>query len=84
MGLEQIYTEIVPILEKVQEALGNITKSEISSVKSFKFFPPALVPVLKAVAVLLEFKNLDTNGIKSMVTNTDFLMRLMNFDKDNI
>ena len=69
---------------KVQEALGNLTMSEINSLKSFKVFPPALVPVLKAVAVLLEFKNLDTNGIKSMVKNTDFLNRLLNFDKDNI
>jgi len=73
----------LPALESAVKALNSLTKADITEVKSFTNPPNAVRVVMEAVCVLLgEKENWET--AKKLLSRSDFLDLLQNYDKDNI
>lgn len=73
----------LPALESAVKALNSLTKADITEVKSFTNPPNAVRVVMEAVCVLLgEKENWET--AKKLLSRSDFMDLLQNYDKDNI
>ena len=73
----------MPALNNAVKALESLSKNDIVEIKNFKT-PPALVQmVMEGVCILLGAKP-DWDSAKKVLSDTQFMNRLLNFDKDNI
>ena len=73
----------MPALNNAVKALDALSKGDIVEIKNFKT-PPSLVQmVMEGVCILLGAKP-DWDSAKKVLGDTQFLSRLVNFDKDNI
>lgn len=77
--LEKAY----PLLKEAQTALSALNKSDISEIRTFNNPPPIVAMVLEAVCLLLEEKT-DWGSIKAVMTDIDFLGRLMALDTEKM
>ncbi|GFS25719.1 dynein heavy chain 6, axonemal [Elysia marginata] len=75
--------EALPALEAAVKALDSLDKSDIAEIRVFTKPPELVQTVLEAVAILLGGK-LDWPSIKLMLGDSNFLKKLVDFDKDNI
>merc|ERR1711916_105805 len=73
----------MPALESAVKALQSLTKADITEVKSFKNPPPAVKTVLECVCILLGEKPAWDVSTK-LLSKSDFLQSLQDYDKDNI
>ena len=73
----------MPALNNAVKALDALSKGDIVEIKNFKT-PPSLVQmVMEGVCILLGAKP-DWDSAKKVLSDTQFMNRLINFDKDNI
>ena len=73
----------MPALSAAVKAVNSLSKGDIVEIKNFKT-PPALVQmVMEGVCILLGAKP-DWDSAKKVLSDTQFMNRLLNFDKDNI
>merc|ERR1719424_2412453 len=73
----------MPALNNAMNALNSLSKNDIVEIKNFKT-PPSLVQmVMEGVCILLGAKP-DWDSAKKVLGDTQFLNRLINYDKDNI
>ena len=73
----------MPALHGALKALDSLSKGDIVEIKNFKT-PPSLVQmVMEGVCILLGAKP-DWDSAKKVLGDTQFLNRLINYDKDNI
>ena len=72
-----------PLLLEAQKALNALNKNDISEIRTFNNPPPIVAMVLEAVCVLLEEKT-DWGSIKAVMTDVDFLGRLVALDKEKM
>ena len=73
----------MPALTNAVKALDALSKGDIVEIKNFKS-PPTLVQMsMEGVCILLGAKP-DWDSAKKVLGDTQFLNRLVNFDKDNI
>eukprot|EP00002_Diphylleia_rotans_P007300 TRINITY_DN1682_c0_g1_i3.p1 TRINITY_DN1682_c0_g1~~TRINITY_DN1682_c0_g1_i3.p1 ORF type:complete len:1955 (-),score=398.96 TRINITY_DN1682_c0_g1_i3:368-6232(-) len=75
--------EALPALEASIEALNSLNKNDITEIKSFAKPPPLVLLVMEAVCTLLQAKP-DWDSAKKILGDTQFLSRLIKYDKDNI
>eukprot|EP00960_Hanusia_phi_P070417 767305-Hanusia_phi.AAC.13 len=75
--------EAEPALLAAINALNSLTKSDITEVKSFAKPPPLVQTTMEAVCVLLGRKA-DWENSKKLLGESDFIQKLMNYEKDNI
>jgi dynein heavy chain len=73
----------LPALESAVKALNSLTKADITEVKGFANPPKAVQIVLVAVCSLGGEK-VDWDNAKKVMSRSDFMDSLVNFDKDNI
>jgi dynein heavy chain len=74
----------LPALESAAEALNNIKKDDITEIRSFAK-PPALVAcVCECVCIFKKVEDVSWKGAKIMMTDTNFLSSLLNFNKESI
>jgi dynein heavy chain len=85
---EQDLAKAEPALLAAQEALNTLNKNNLTELKSFGSPPEIVVTVTAAVMCLLSAKvpkDRSWKAAKSMMQNvTEFLDRLLNYDKENI
>jgi len=87
----------IPALNKAEKALNSITKGQISEIKALKKPPDNVKMVASAVMIMLGEKPVKVAGEKpgqkvndywptaqKSMGDTDFLSRLVTYDKDNI
>ena len=73
----------LPSLEAAMQAVGNIDKGELMELRSMKK-PSALAEqVLESVCILLGVKS-DWNSALKVLADSQFIQRLLDFDKDNV
>ncbi|KAF0301061.1 Dynein heavy chain 6, axonemal [Amphibalanus amphitrite] len=75
--------EALPALEAAVKALDSLDKSDISEIKVFNKPPEMVQIVLEAVCILLGAKT-DWATAKQVLSDNNFLKRLMEYDKENI
>lgn len=73
----------LPALEEAKRALDALDKKDIAEIKAFKTPPPAVQTVMEAVNILLDEKA-DWDSAKKVLSRTDFIKLLQQYDKDNI
>ena len=73
----------MPALENALKALDSLDKKDITEVKSFAKPPVAVQTVMEAVCVLLG-EEPDWDAAKKLLSNSQFIANLQNYDKDNI
>ncbi|CEL99773.1 unnamed protein product [Vitrella brassicaformis CCMP3155] len=73
----------MPALNAALAALDSLDKKDITEIKSFAKPPPLVMMTMEAVNILLSEKP-DWDSAKKVLSDTGFLARLKNFDKDNI
>eukprot|EP01035_Chromulina_nebulosa_P017366 gene17366-22914_t len=73
----------MPALQSAVNALKSLTKADITEVKSFQNPPRAVQVVMEAVCVLLNEKE-NWDSAKKLLSNSNFMDRLIMYDKDNI
>jgi dynein heavy chain len=75
--------EALPALEAANEALNGLDKSDISELRVFTTPPEMVQTVMEAVCILMGAKT-DWKSAKAVLGDSQFLNKLMNYDKDNI
>ena len=65
------------------QAVNNIEKGELMELRSMKTPSELAVQVLEAVCVLLGVKA-DWNAAKMLMADSQFIQKLLDFDKDNV
>ena len=75
--------QALPLLEAANKALDSLDKADISEIRVFKTPPELVVLVMEAVCILMGVKP-DWDSAKKMLADTQFLNKLINYDKDNI
>jgi len=73
----------MPALASALEALKSLNKNDITEIKGFKSPPLLVQKVMEAVCILLGAKP-DWDSAKKVLGDTQFLQKLMDYDKDNI
>ena len=73
----------LPALQAANNALKTLNKGDVTEVKNMAKPPPGVVMVMEAVLILLKEKTTWDNA-KKVMSNTNFLKMLQDFDKDNI
>jgi len=75
--------EALPAYFAAMKALKSLDKKSVGEVKSFAKPPPMVAYVLEAVCILLN-KDTDWDTAKSVMSQSNFLDLLLNYDRDNI
>ncbi|KAL4640265.1 dynein heavy chain 6, axonemal [Arapaima gigas] len=75
--------EALPALDSANRALDSLDKADISEIRVFTKPPDMVMTVMEAVAILLNSKP-DWASAKQLLGDSNFLKRLMEYDKDNI
>jgi len=73
----------MPAMNNAVKALDALSKGDIVEIKNFKSPPPLVQKVLEAVCILLGAKP-DWDTAKKVMSDTAFLQKLKDYDKDNI
>ncbi|OQR87505.1 dynein heavy chain 6, axonemal [Thraustotheca clavata] len=73
----------LPALKNAETALNSLSKGDITEVKSFTKPPEAVETVMQCVCLLLGEKQ-TWEAAKKVLSDSMFLDRLINYDKDNI
>ena len=74
----------IPALEEAAAALDNLKKEEITEIRSFAKPHILVQQVCECVVILKGLKDVSWKGAKAMMTDTNFLKSLIDFDKDGI
>jgi len=74
----------LPAMEAAERALQSLTKNDISEIRSFKVPSPSVQLVISAVLILLGEKKTDWDNAKLVMTDTDFLNKLVKYEKTKI
>ncbi|XP_063775637.1 dynein axonemal heavy chain 6 [Pseudophryne corroboree] len=75
--------EAMPALEAANKALDSLDKADISEIRVFTKPPDLVVTVMEAISILLNAKP-DWTAAKQLLGDTNFLKRLLEYDKENI
>eukprot|EP00741_Cyanophora_paradoxa_P024436 tig00022075_g23593.t1 len=75
--------EALPAFYSAVKALKSLNKNDITEVKSFAKPPPLVMTVMEAVCILKGVKP-TWDESKKLLSDTNFLQSLENYDKDNI
>ena len=81
---ENDLAKAIPALEAAALALNSLKKEEITELKSFAKPNIAVQKVCECVMILKGLSNVSWSGAKAMMTDTNFLKSLLEFDKDAI
>ena len=81
---ENDLAKAIPALEAAALALNSLKKEEITELKSFAKPNIAVQKVCECVMILKGLPNVSWSGAKAMMTDTNFLKSLIEFDKDAI
>ncbi|MCI4395052.1 hypothetical protein PGIGA_G00176030 [Pangasianodon gigas] len=73
----------LPALDKANKALDALDKADISEIRVFTKPPDLVMTVMEAVCILLNHKT-DWASAKQLLGDSNFLKKLMDYDKDNI
>ncbi|XP_073398257.1 dynein axonemal heavy chain 6 [Dendrobates tinctorius] len=75
--------EAMPALEAANKALDSLDKADISEIRVFTSPPDMVMTVMEAICILLNSKP-DWMTAKQLLGDSNFLRRLMEYDKENI
>ncbi|KAG9480610.1 hypothetical protein GDO78_012200 [Eleutherodactylus coqui] len=75
--------EAMPALDAANKALDSLDKADISEIRVFTNPPDMVMTVMEAICILLNAKP-DWTTAKKLLGDSDFLKRLMEYDKENI
>ncbi|XP_060697694.1 dynein axonemal heavy chain 6 [Hemiscyllium ocellatum] len=75
--------EAMPALDAANKALDSLDKADISEVRVFTKPPDLVMTVMEAICILLNTKT-DWAAAKQVLGDSNFLKKLMDYDKDNI
>ncbi|XP_067839723.1 dynein axonemal heavy chain 6 [Heptranchias perlo] len=75
--------EALPALDAANKALDSLDKADISEVRVFTKPPDLVTTVMEAICILLNTKT-DWASAKQVLGDSNFLKKLMDYDKDNI
>uniref|UniRef100_A0A8C6R3K0 Dynein, axonemal, heavy chain 6 n=1 Tax=Nannospalax galili TaxID=1026970 RepID=A0A8C6R3K0_NANGA len=75
--------EALPALEAANKALDSLDKADISEIRVFTKPPDLVMTVMEAIAILLNVKP-DWSTAKQFLGDSNFLRRLLEYDKENI
>ncbi|XP_054557770.1 dynein axonemal heavy chain 6 isoform X2 [Talpa occidentalis] len=75
--------EALPALEAANKALDSLDKADISEIRVFTKPPDMVMTVMEAISILLNAKP-DWPTAKQLLGDSNFLRRLLEYDKENI
>ncbi|KAF6321024.1 dynein axonemal heavy chain 6 [Rhinolophus ferrumequinum] len=75
--------EALPALEAANKALDSLDKADISEIRVFTKPPDLVMTVMEAISILLNAKP-DWPTAKQLLSDSNFLRRLLEYDKENI
>ncbi|KAM4809142.1 dynein axonemal heavy chain 6 [Rhinophrynus dorsalis] len=75
--------EAMPALEAANKALDSLDKADISEIRVFTKPPDLVMTVMEAISILLNAKP-DWTAAKQLLGDSNFLKRLLEYDKENI
>ncbi|XP_040273964.1 dynein heavy chain 6, axonemal [Bufo bufo] len=75
--------EAMPALDAANKALDSLDKADISEIRVFTNPPDLVMTVMEAISILLNAKP-DWTTAKQLLGDSNFLKRLMEYDKENI
>ncbi|KAJ8245285.1 hypothetical protein GJAV_G00269100 [Gymnothorax javanicus] len=75
--------EALPALDSANTALNALDKADISEIRVFTKPPDLVMTVMEAVCILLNAKP-DWTSAKQVLGDSNFLKKLMDYDKENI
>ncbi|XP_022090689.1 dynein heavy chain 6, axonemal-like isoform X2 [Acanthaster planci] len=75
--------EALPALESAQKALDALDKNDISEIKVFNKPPDMVLTVMETICILLGVKP-DWPSAKGLLSDPNFLKKLLDYDKDNV
>ncbi|XP_069834127.1 dynein axonemal heavy chain 6 [Dendropsophus ebraccatus] len=75
--------EAMPALDAANKALDSLDKADISEIRVFTNPPDMVMTVMEAICILLNSKP-DWTTAKQLLGDSNFLRRLMEYDKENI
>ncbi|XP_075463117.1 dynein axonemal heavy chain 6 isoform X2 [Ascaphus truei] len=75
--------EAMPSLQAANKALDSLDKADISEIRVFTKPPDLVMTVMEAISILLNAKP-DWTAAKQLLGDSNFLKRLLEFDKENI
>ncbi|XP_064233929.1 dynein axonemal heavy chain 6 isoform X6 [Aotus nancymaae] len=75
--------EALPALDAANKALDSLDKADISEIRVFTKPPVLVMTVMEAISILLNAKP-DWPSAKQLLGDSNFLKRLLEYDKENI
>ncbi|TPX36228.1 hypothetical protein SmJEL517_g01545 [Synchytrium microbalum] len=75
--------QAVPALESAYKALDALDKKDIAELKVFTKPPDAVMMVMEAICTLFKVKP-DWDNSKKLLSDSQFMKKMMEYDKDNI
>ncbi|XP_074141707.1 dynein axonemal heavy chain 6 isoform X2 [Sminthopsis crassicaudata] len=75
--------EALPALDAANKALDSLDKADISEIRVFTKPPDMVMTVMEAISILLNAKP-DWATAKQLLGDSNFLKRLLDYDKENI
>jgi dynein heavy chain, axonemal len=80
---QKSYDEALPILRSAQEAIMNIDKHALNTIKSYKKPPQMVVMVLNACCCLFAFEETWESAKRHLLSDMRFLEKLVEYDVKN-
>lgn len=74
----------MPILERSNQAVGNLSKKDIGEVRAYNSPPKDIMNVMSAVLCVLGKPNSDWPAVKKEMTDPKFMDRIVHLDKNNM
>ena len=81
---EAALAEAIPALEAAADALSSLKKDDINEIKSFSKPPDLVQKVAECVVILKGIKDVSWKSAKALMSDTNFLRSLIEYDKDAI
>jgi dynein heavy chain len=81
---EASLTAALPAVEEARAALTNLSRADVTELRSFAAPPKAVQLVAQCVCILLGLKDISWKGAKQMMTSVNFLTDLLELNPDEI
>ncbi len=81
---EEQLAEALPALAAAKNALKNLSKAQVTEVRSFATPPPEVQRVCECILIMRKENEISWKAAKGMMSATDFLQQLMQMDVDSI
>ena len=84
IDIDEQLGDIMPAVEKAQQAVGQLREDNLREIKTFKIPPDAVLDVLSCVLMLMGIYNTSWNSMKTFLGQSGVIKQIVTYDARQI